>query len=127
MLGFGLGTISLLSVTRIASLTTIIVPLVIVGIPIIDTFSAIVRRKRAHVSIGQADRGHIHHRLIEEGFDQKQAVVVMYGWTAILCVGSFAITQVGVFLRILIFLILVVAPADACRRFSSCRAQCRSL
>ncbi len=45
-----LGTVSLLSVTRIAGLTTIIVPLVVAGIPIIDTFSAIVRRTRAHVS-----------------------------------------------------------------------------
>ena len=61
-----------------------------------DTFSAIVRRSRAHVSIGQADRGHIHHRLIAEGFDQKQAVLLMYSWTAILCVGSFAMTQVTV-------------------------------
>ncbi len=49
-LGFALGTISLLSVTRWAGLTTIIVPLVVAGIPIIDTFSAIVRRTRAHVS-----------------------------------------------------------------------------
>ena len=111
LLGFGLGTISLLSVTRIASLTTLIVPLVIVGIPIIDTLSAIIRRRRAHVSIGQADRGHIHHRLIDEGFDQRQAVIVMYSWTAILSVGSIAITKVGVVYRIVIFCVLVAASA----------------
>ena len=111
LLGFALGSISLLSVTRVAGLTTLIVPLVIAGIPITDTFSAIVRRKRAHVSIGQADRGHIHHRLIDEGFDQKQAVLLMYSWTAILCVGSFAMTQVTVWPRIVIFVILVAASA----------------
>ena len=87
-LGFALGTISLLSVTRIAGLTTIIVPLVIAGIPIIDTFSAIVRRARAHVRVDQADRGHIHHRLIAAGYDQRQAVLVVYVWTALLCLGS---------------------------------------
>ena len=111
LLGFVLGTVSLLSVTRVAGLTTLIVPLVIAGIPIMDTFSAIVRRSRAHVSIGQADRGHIHHRLIAEGFDQKQAVLLMYSWTAILCVGSFAMTQVTVWPRIAIFVILIAASA----------------
>ncbi len=111
LLGFALGTVSLLSVTRIAGLTTIIVPLVIAGIPIIDTFSAIVRRSRAHVSIGQADRGHIHHRLMEEGFDQRGAVLVMYSWTAILCMGTFAMTQVAMLPRIAIFTVLMVASA----------------
>ncbi len=108
LLGYALGVISLLSVTRIAGLTTIIVPLIIAGIPIIDTFSAIVRRKRAHVSIGQADRGHIHHRLIDEGFSQKQAVLVMYAWTALLCLGTFVMTQVDVWPRIAIFVLLLI-------------------
>ena len=82
LLGYMLGVVSLLSVTRVAGLTTIIVPLVVAAVPIIDTFSAIVRRSRAHVSIGQADRGHIHHRLIDEGFNQRQAVLLIYGWTS---------------------------------------------
>lgn len=116
LLGFSLGTVSLLSVTRVAGLTTIIVPLVISGIPIIDTFSAIVRRKRARVSIGAADRGHIHHRLIDEGFDQRQAVLIMYAWTALLCLGTFVMTQVGVWIRIGIFVgLFVISGALALR------------
>lgn len=107
-LGFALGVSSLLSVTRIAGLTTIIVPLVIAAVPIIDTFSAIVRRLRGHVSIGHADRGHIHHRLMAEGFDQRQAALLMYGWTALLCVGSLVMTQVGTMPRIAIFCALLV-------------------
>ena len=108
-LGFALGTVSLLSVTRFAGLTTIIVPLVIATVPIIDTFSAIVRRLRGHVSIGHADRGHIHHRLMAEGFDQRQAVLLMYAWTALLCVGSLVMTQVDTIPRIVIFVLLLVA------------------
>ena len=107
-LGFALGTVSLLSVTRFAGLTTIIVPLVIAAVPIIDTFSAIVRRLRGHVSIGHADRGHIHHRLMAEGFDQRQAVLLMYAWTALLCVGSLVMTQVDTVPRIAIFVLLLV-------------------
>ena len=111
LLGYTLGIASMLSVTRVAGLTTIIVPLVIAGIPIIDTFSAIVRRKRAHVSIGQADRGHIHHRLIAEGFNQRQAVLIMYAWTALLCLGTFLMTQVSVMPRIAIFAALLIVSA----------------
>lgn len=109
LIGFVLGSISLMSVQRIAGLTSIIVPLVIAGIPIIDTFSAIVRRGRAHVSIGQADKGHIHHRLMEEGFNQRQTVLFIYAWTAILCMGSILMTQVTVIPRIVIFCILIAS------------------
>lgn len=106
-LGFALGCSSLLSVTRFAGLTTIIVPLVIAAVPILDTLSAIVRRTRAHVSIGQPDRGHIHHRLLDEGFDQRQAVLVMYAWTILLCLGSVVMTIVGTWPRVGIFAALL--------------------
>lgn len=106
-LGFALGASSLLSVTRVAGLTTIIVPLVIAAVPIIDTFSAIVRRLRGHTGISRADRGHIHHRLLAEGFDQRQAVLLMYAWTALLCVGSLVMTQVDTLPRIAIFCVLL--------------------
>lgn len=111
LIGFSLGCISLMSVSRTSGLTAIIIPLVIAGIPIIDTFSAIVRRGRAHVSIGQADKGHIHHRLLSEGFNQRQTVLFIYAWTILLCVGSIVMTQVDVVPRILIFVALVVVSA----------------
>ena len=106
-----MGVVSLLNVTRVAGLTTIIIPLLVAGIPIIDTGSAIIRRMRAHVSVGQADRGHIHHRLIQEGFDQRGAVLLIYAWTAFLCLGSFIMTQVEVWPRTLIFCVLIVASS----------------
>lgn len=109
LIGFALGTVSLLSVSRVAGLTAIIIPLVVAGIPIIDTFSAIVRRGRAHVSIGHADKGHIHHRLMSVGLGQRQTALVIYAWTAALCVGSVVMTQVEVFPRVCIFVALVVA------------------
>lgn len=107
LIGFSLGCVSLMSVSRVSGLTAIIVPLVIAGIPIIDTFSAIVRRGRAHVSIGQADKGHIHHRLLNEGFNQRQTVLVIYAWTIMLCFGSVVLTQVPKLPRVFIFCGLV--------------------
>ena len=109
VLGFALGVISLLSVTRVAGLTTIIIPLVIAGIPILDTFSAIVRRTRAHVSVGHADRGHIHHRLLAEGFNQRQTVLMMYAWTTLLCIGALVMTKLEIVPRIIVFVILLAA------------------
>lgn len=107
MLGFVLGIVSLLGVTRTAALTTLIVPLVIAGVPIIDTFAAIVRRRRGHVPIDHADKGHIQHRLIQEGFDQRQAALLIYGWSVMLSAGAFVITQVQVGPRIVIFALLL--------------------
>lgn len=107
-LGFLLGVIALLGVTRTAALTTLIVPLIIAGVPIIDTFAAIIRRRRGHTSIGQADKGHIQHRLINQGFNQRQAVLLIYAWSVLLSVGAFAITQVTLGPRIAIFVVLVV-------------------
>ena len=109
VLGFSLGVISLLSVTRVVGLTTIIVPLVIAGIPILDTFSAIVRRTRAHVSVSHADRGHIHHRLLAEGYNQRQTVLMMYAWTALLCLGALVMTQLEILPRIIVFVALLAA------------------
>lgn len=111
LLGFALGSISLLNVTRSAALTSMIIPLIVAGVPIIDTFSAIVRRKRAHISIGQADKGHIHHRLIQEGYNQRQAVLLIYGWCILLSAGAAAINQVDVPTRIFIFVMLMVVSA----------------
>ena len=110
-LGFALGTISLLNVSRTAALTSIIIPLIVAGVPILDTLSAIIRRKRAHVSIGQADKGHIHHRLIQEGYDQRQAVLLIYAWCLLLSLGAVVINQSGVGVRIFIFLVLLVCSA----------------
>ena len=111
LLGFALGTISLLSVSRTAALTSLLIPLIVAGVPILDTLSASVRRKRAHVSIGQADKGHIHHRLIQEGYDQRQAVLLIYAWCILLALGATVINQVPVEARIFIFILLLVCSA----------------
>lgn len=97
--------------SRTAALTSLIIPLIVAGVPIIDTFSAIVRRKRAHISIGQADKGHIHHRLIQEGYNQKQAVLLIYAWCIMLSAGAAAINQVEVPMRVLIFTVLAIGSA----------------
>lgn len=111
MLGFLLGVIALLGVNRVAAATTLIVPLVIAGVPIIDTFAAIVRRRRGHTAISQADTGHIQHRLIKQGFDQKQAALMIYGWSILLAAGAIIMTKVALPLRFIVFILLIGVSA----------------
>ena len=111
MLGFLLGVIALLGVNRVAAATTLIVPLVIAGVPIIDTFAAIVRRRRGHTAISQADTGHIQHRLIKQGFDQKQAALMIYGWSILVAAGAIIMTKVALPLRFVVFILLVGVSA----------------
>ena len=111
MLGFLLGVIALLGVNRVAAATTLIVPLVIAGVPIIDTFAAIVRRRRGHTAISQADTGHIQHRLIKQGFDQRQAALMIYGWSILLAAGAIVMTKVALPLRFVVFILLVSVSA----------------
>lgn len=111
LLGFGLGTVSLLNVSRTAALTSLIIPLIVAGVPILDTFAAIVRRSRANVRFDQADKGHIQHRLIQKGYDQRQAALLIYAWCLLLSLGAILINQVKLGPRIAIFLVLFISSA----------------
>lgn len=104
-LGFMLGIVSLLTITRAALFTSLLVPILAAGVPIIDTFSAIVRRKREHVPIDQASKDHAHHRLLEN-HTHKASVYLMWGWTAFLSAGAIIITVLHGWQRIAVFAVL---------------------
>ena len=67
----------------------------ILGVPIFDICYAIIRRLARHQNPMQADRGHIHHRLIDMGFSQKQAVAITYMLTAMLGLAAVVLTSSG--------------------------------
>lgn len=77
-LGFVLSFISIEGVMKSAVAITIFLPVLILGVPIFDTTFAMVRRKLSGRSIASADKGHLHHRLLEMGLSQRQTVVVLY-------------------------------------------------
>jgi UDP-GlcNAc:undecaprenyl-phosphate/decaprenyl-phosphate GlcNAc-1-phosphate transferase len=62
----------------------IFVPLLVLGVPLLDVLLAIVRRVRRGIGIGHADKEHIHHRLLDIGHSHRQAVFLMYFWSALL-------------------------------------------
>ena len=107
-LGLLIGTVSLAGVVRTQSLVINLVPLVIAGIPVIDTLSAFIRRTRQHQRFDQADLGHIHHRLVNAGFGQRKAVVILYACTAALAIVGLLISSVSGPMRWAIFGLLFV-------------------
>lgn len=79
LLGFSLGVISVLGLTKSAAAISVIIPVVVMGIPLLDTLLAIVRRYQGHRPIFQPDREHLHHQLLARGFSHRQAVLSIYG------------------------------------------------
>jgi len=76
-LGFSLAMLSLLGFKQIA-IVSFITPLIIIGVPLSDTFFAIVRRKIQKKPIFAPDKGHLHHCLRELGFSHRQTVLIIY-------------------------------------------------
>jgi len=59
-------------------------PLVILGVPIVDTAWALLRRARGRAGLTIADKGHLHHRLMRLGHGQRRAVLILWAWTGLL-------------------------------------------
>lgn len=79
-LGFVLATTSMMGASIQGSTTVaILVPLISLGVPIIDTLFAMVRRILERRPIFSPDRGHIHHRLLDLGITHRRAVLILYG------------------------------------------------
>jgi UDP-GlcNAc:undecaprenyl-phosphate GlcNAc-1-phosphate transferase len=77
-LGYMLAAISVFGVVKSAAAIALLTPAVALGLPIIDTCCAILRRYSNGKPIFQPDKGHLHHRLLAAGLSQKQAVFLMY-------------------------------------------------
>jgi len=78
LLGFVLATTSLMSNQKSTTMIAILVPIIAMGLPIMDTLFAIVRRFLERRPLFSPDKGHLHHRLIALGFTQKKAVITLY-------------------------------------------------
>lgn len=77
-LGFMLAAISIEGVMKSVATIAVIVPILILGVPIFDTTFAIFRRLLNGQSIMAADKGHLHHRLLNKGFTQRKTVLILY-------------------------------------------------
>jgi UDP-GlcNAc:undecaprenyl-phosphate GlcNAc-1-phosphate transferase len=83
-LGFLLATMSITGVLKTAAAVALVFPMIVLLAPILDTSFVIVKRIKTGQSILAADANHLHHRLLRIGYGQRQAALILYGWSAIL-------------------------------------------
>jgi UDP-GlcNAc:undecaprenyl-phosphate GlcNAc-1-phosphate transferase len=92
-IGYVFATVSLIGASKTAFAISLLVPLVILALPVLDTMAAIVRRTRAGKAFYEADRGHFHHQLIFRfGLNVRQAVLLIYGVCVVLGVIALLLT-----------------------------------
>lgn len=106
-LGFILATLSIQGVFKSYAVISFAVPLLILGLPLFDAMFAMIRRIYHGKSPMSADRGHLHHRLIDMGFSQKQTVFILYAISGVLGITAVLLAEYGT-LRALILMISVL-------------------
>lgn len=95
LLGYVLATMSILGLFKFYAVVSFAVPFLAIAVPLFDTVFAFFRRLLKGQSPMHPDRGHFHHRLIDMGLNQKQAVAVLYSISGILGLAAVVITTSG--------------------------------
>ncbi|MBB5597425.1 MraY family glycosyltransferase [Neomicrococcus lactis] len=75
---------------NVPSFMPIILPIAVIILPLVDLATAVVRRTASGRSPFSADRGHLHHKLIDGGWTQRQAVLLLYLWSSLIAFGTVA-------------------------------------
>ena len=107
-LGYALSTLAVMGVAKAATAISVIVPMVILGIPLLDVVFAILRRYQSHRPIFQPDKEHLHHRMMALGFSHKQTVLAIYVVNLLLGISAFLLTVLSDSQAVLLLLILAV-------------------
>jgi UDP-GlcNAc:undecaprenyl-phosphate GlcNAc-1-phosphate transferase len=98
-IGYVFATVSIIGASKTAIAISVVVPLLVLALPVLDTAAAIVRRARSGKRITEADRGHFHHQLIFRfGLNVRQAVLLIYAVCFVL--GAVALAFSGEFTHV---------------------------
>lgn len=118
-LGFILSAVSIEGVLKGATMMTLFVPVLVLGLPIFDTAFAIVRRKINGKPIMEADRGHLHHRLLDIGLGKKRAVFVLYAISLLMGLSAIAFVKDDIMnMSVLMLFIMVMLYVPISRSIS---------
>ena len=119
-LGFMLAVVSILGVAKTYTMAVIVLPVIVLGLPIFDVMFAIIRRIAKGKSIKavfKPDKGHLHHKLVEKGFSQKQAVLILYGLSASLGMFAIILFDSGIWKALSFLLMIIASVAIGYRNF----------
>ena len=90
LLGFTLAGISVEGLLKTASLVSLLLPLAVLAVPIIDTSFVVAKRIKHGQPIYEGDRFHLHHRFLNIGYSQRRAVLTIYVWCGTLAAAALA-------------------------------------
>ena len=90
LLGFTLGALSVQGLLKTAAVATLLFPLLVLAVPIIDTSFVVAKRLKYRQPVYGADRSHLHHRFMNIGFSQPRAALTMWAWCGILAAAALA-------------------------------------
>lgn len=110
-LGFSIAIISILGIAKTYTIIVIIAPLIVLALPIFDTIFAIFRRiikGKSLKAIFKPDSGHLHHRLMQLGYSQKEAVLILYGVATTLGMFAIILLESGIW-KAVSFALLIIA------------------
>lgn len=107
-LGFMMAVLSLQGLKNVTFVSSISL-LIIMGVPVTDTFFAIIRRKANRVSFSTADKKHLHHRLLALGFTHKGAVLMIYSIALMFSFTAMIMNYTGSLGTIALFLVMLFA------------------
>lgn len=113
-LGFALAVISILGVAKTYTAIVIVAPLIVLALPVFDTLWAIIRRiikGKSLKAIIMPDRGHLHHKMLDKGYSQKQVVLILYGISATFGMFAVILLESGIWKAISFALMIVAAMA----------------
>ncbi|HSV73182.1 MAG TPA: MraY family glycosyltransferase [Chthonomonadales bacterium] len=94
-LGLMLAAISIMGAFKLVAAISVLIPLLVLGVPLLDYAIVLLRRLRSGAPLTHADNRHLHHRLMASGLSKKQAVWVIYACTAVLCVTAIILFEVS--------------------------------
>ena len=107
-LGFMIAVLALMGFKNI-TVISLVIPIIMLGVPISDTFFAIVRRYRMKQPLSAADKSHLHHCLLNVGFTHRQTVLIIYALAAMFGVAALIFSQATVWGAILLLAVMLVA------------------
>lgn len=115
-LGFALGALAVMGLSKGATALSVLIPIVILGIPLTDTAFAVWRRFRNRKPIFGPDRGHLHHRLLGLGLTHRGAVLALYGVNLVLAGSAVLLAVLSTAQAVLLLFILATLFLTAANR-----------
>ncbi|PLR90796.1 glycosyltransferase family 4 protein [Bacillus sp. T33-2] len=106
-LGYMIGVLSLLGFKSVTFIS-LIVPIIILGVPISDTFFAIIRRIVNKQPLSAPDKSHLHHCLLRVGFSHKQTVLLIYAMSALFGLAAFIFSQATLWGSMIVIAVLLI-------------------